>query len=233
MQPLHFLVASDVVECGMGTLPNATVDLVADIICPWCLIGRRTLDTALAALTAEGQQLDWVWRPFLLYPDAPPGGFQQEAHLRHRFGSAAVADRYHAGVVEAGRIVGFEFRYDLITCTPNTTDAHRLLLFSSRSGRQAHLADKLAQAFFTDGLDIGDRDVLAGLAGTSGIDADAARTMLDGERYQADVTASDAMAKRAGIRSVPNFCLHGRILNVPEIVDLASELRAAHFALAR
>jgi predicted DsbA family dithiol-disulfide isomerase len=211
---------------------SATVDLVADITCPWCTIGRRRLDAALTTLAADGLHLDWVWRPFLLYPDAPPGGFDQGAHLLRRFGSAAAADRYHESVVEAGRAVGFEFRYDLIRAMPNTSDAHRLMLLVSEPERHACLADALAQAFFSDGLDIGDRDLLAGLAGSSGIDADAARTMLNGEHYRADVAASDAAARRAGIRAVPTFCFHGRILAMPDIEDLASELRAAHRALA-
>lgn len=216
----------------MRTQTSATVDLVADIICPWCVIGRRKLQAALVVLASDGLHVDWVWRPFLLYPDTPPGGVEQAAHLLRRFRSTAAADRYHAGVVEAGRMVGFDFRYDLIRCTPNTTDAHRLMLFAAGSGVHAQLADKLAQAFFSDGLDIGDRDVLADLAGSSGLDADRARAMLNGEHYRPDVVASDAAARRAGIRSVPSFCLHGRILNVPDIEDLANELRAAHRALA-
>ena len=216
----------------MQTRASATVDLVADMTCPWCMIGRRALDTALATLASEGLHLDWVWRPFLLYPDAPPGGFDQTAHLLRRFGSASAADRYHEGVVEAGRMVGFAFRYDRIRSMPNTIDAHRLMLLASGFGCQAKLADSLARAYFTDGLDIGDRDVLAGLAGSSGIDAAAARAMLNSNHYRTDVEASDAAAKRAGIRSVPRFCLHQRILSVPDIDGLANDLRAAHRALA-
>ncbi len=209
----------------MQARPCATVDLVADIICPWCTVGRRRLDAALAELADER-------RPFLLYPDAPPGGVDQGAHLVRRFGSAVAADRYHDGVAEAGRDVGFDFRYDRIAVTPNTTQAHRLLLLAAGTGQQPMLAEMLARAFFIDGLDIGDADILAGLAAASFMDADAVRAMLEGDQHRADVVASDAAAKQAGIRYVPTFCLHGRILNVPDIEDLAGVLRTAHRALA-
>ncbi len=216
----------------MRIQPNATVDLVADIICPWCAIGRWKLRAALAVLGSEGLHFDWVWRPFMLYPDAPAGGLDQTTHLLRRFGSVAAADRYHDGVVEAGRMVGFDFRYDLIRFTPNTTDAHRLLLFASEYGCQANLADRLAVAFFTDGLDIGDRDVLVRFAELAGIDAAVARATLYGDRFVADVLASDSAAKRAGIRSVPAFCLYARILRAPDSDDLADALRTAHRVLA-
>ena len=216
----------------MQTEPHATVDLVADITCPWCTIGRRRLDVALAELADEGLHLAWVWRPFLLYPDAPQDGFEQAAHMQRRFASAAAADRYHVAVAEAGRAVGFDFRYDRIRVTPNTVGAHRLLLLAAEAGRQTALAEALAKAFFTEGLDIGDADVLAGLAAATGMDAGAARAMLHGDRFHAAIAASDAAAKRAGITQVPTFCLHGRILAVPDIEDLATALRTAHRALS-
>ena len=208
-----------------------TVDLVADITCPWCTVGRRRLDAALAELAGEGLRLDWVWRPFLLYPDAPAGGTDQAAHLARRFGSALAADRYHEGVAEAGRGVGFDFRYDRIRRTPNTADAHQLLLLAAGTGHQPLLAELLARAFFTDGLDLGDAGTLAGIAAASGLDAGTAWAVLEDGRYRADVSASDAAAKRTGIGHVPTFCLHGRILDVPDIEDLAGVLRAAQRAL--
>lgn len=214
----------------MPTAQTVTLDLVADVICPWCYIGRRWLHAALAELAAEGLHITPVWRPFLLYPDAPAGGFAQAAHLLRRFGSAAAADRYHDGVAEAGRAVGLTFRYDHITVTPNTTDAHRLLL-AAPPGTQGALADALAHAFFTDGVDLGDRNVLCRLAATAGMDSIAARAVLDSDRYAAEVQSSDQATKQSGIKNVPTFCLHGRILNVPDVEALASVLRSVHRAL--
>lgn len=216
----------------MQARPSAAVDLVADITCPWCTIARRRLDAALVALAAEGLLLGWVWRPFLLYPGAPPGGFAQQEHLLRRFGSAMVADRYHESVAEAGRAVGFDFRYERITVTPDTTDAHRLLLLAGESGHQPALADSLARAFFSDGEDISRPDVLAGLAAGVGMTAVACLAMLAGDSYRAEVTAFDAAGKRAGIRHVPTFCLYGRILAVTDVEDLAGALKTAHRALA-
>ena len=215
----------------MRTAGPITLDLVADVVCPWCCIGRRRLDAALTELAAEGLHITPVWRPFLLYLDAPAGGFAQAAHLLRRFGSTAAADRYHEGVAEAGRAVGLAFRYDRITVTPSTMDAHRLLL-AAPPGTQGALADALARAFFADGADLGDRGVLCRLAETAGMDPVAARAMLDSDRHAAEVRLSDRVAKRSGIKHVPTFCLHGRILNVPDAEALAGVLRSVHRALA-
>lgn len=215
----------------MQMAQTVTLDLVADVICPWCYIGRRWLHAALAELAAEGLHITPVWRPFLLYPDAPAGGFVQAAHLLRRFGSTAAADRYHDGVAEAGRAVGLTFRYDHITVTPNTTDAHRLIL-ATPPATQGALADALARAFFADGADLGDRSVLCHLAATAGTDLETARAMLDSDRYGAEVRSSDQAAKQSGIQHVPTFCLHGRILSVPDIEELAETLRSVHRTLA-
>lgn len=214
----------------MPTAQTVTLDLVADVICPWCYIGRRWLHAALAELAAEGLHITPVWRPFLLYPDAPAGGFAQATHLLRRFGSAAAADRYHDGVAEAGRAVGLTFRYARITVTPNTTNAQRLIL-AAPPAFQGTLADALAHAFFVDGADLGDRSVLCHLAVAAGTNPAAARAMLDSDRYAAEVRSSDRAAKRSGIKHVPTFCLHGRILSVPNIKELAETLRSVHRAL--
>lgn len=208
------------------------LDFVADILCPWCTIARRRLDDACASLAATGLTVDWVWRPYLLNPGGLAGGTPQDLHLVRRFGSIEAADRYHAGVAEAGRAMGVNFRYDRITRSPSSVDAHRLLLSVEGDAVQARLADTLATAFFTEGLDIGARTVLAELAARTGIDAHAARTMLDGDEFTADVHASDHAAKRAGITAVPAFCLYGRILRVPDPAALHDAIVRAHTALA-
>lgn len=215
----------------MQTAQAITLDLVADVICPWCYIGRRRLDAALTELAGEGLHITPVWRPFLLYPDAPVSGFPQAAHLLRRFGSAAAADCYHKGVTEAGRAVDLTFRYERVTLTPNTTDAHRLLL-AMPPGTQGALADLLSHAFFSTGADLGDQSVLCHLAVSAGMDPLVAHAVLDSDRYAAEVWSSDQAAKQSGIRHVPTFCLHGRILSVLNIEDLAGTLRSVHRALA-
>ena len=214
----------------MVTGTTNTVDFVADIICPWCFIARRQLASALTRLAAQGAQLDWTWRPFLLHPDAPATGEEQQSHLQKRFGSALTADRYHCSVEEAGRTVGIAFRYNRITRMPNVRNAHRLLL--AAHDRQPFLAEALCHAFFTEGADIGDPDVLLSLAKGAGVEAQDARATLNGSAFAQDVQASDQAAKRAGIWAVPVFCLHGRILEIADLEDLAGSLLMAHQALA-
>jgi predicted DsbA family dithiol-disulfide isomerase len=215
----------------MGMADHVTLDFVADIICPWCWIARRRLDAAAITLATDGLHIRWVWRPLLLYPDMPPEGVQQERHLIHRFGSVQAADRYHEGVAEAGRAVGIKFRYDRISRTPSSVDAHRLLLRAAPAGRQPALADMLAQAFFTDGHDIGNRAVLTTFAIDAGLDPALVRETLASSAGAEEVHASDQLAKAAGIRAVPAFCLHGRILKPADPEDLTDAIRQAHQAL--
>lgn len=209
-----------------------TLDFVADILCPWCHIARRRLDQACVSLAATGLAVGWVWRPYLLHTDAPAGGTPQDVHLPRRFCSTEAADRYHAGVVEAGRAVGVNFSYERIARTPSAVDAHRLLLSVEGGAAQAHLAETLATAFFTEGQDIGDRTVLVELGASTGMDAQAVWAMLDGDAFTAEVYASDRAAKRAGISGVPAFCLYGRILRVPDPASLDDVIARAHRALA-
>ena len=209
-----------------------TLDFVADILCPWCAIARHRLDEACATLAATGLVVAWVWRPYLLDPGMPAGGMPQQLHVIRRFGSLGAADRYHKGVAEAGRSVGIDFRYDRIGRTPSAVDAHRLLLSVDGGAAQTRLSEALAAAFFTEGLDIGDRTVLTELAASTGMDGGAVRAMLDSDGFTAEVHASDRAAKRAGIAAVPAFCLHGRILSVPDPALLHDGIARAHMTLS-
>ncbi len=219
---------ADPLEAGLAV----TLDFVADILCPWCYIARRRLDQACRSLAATGLAVSWVWRPYLLHADAPAGGTPQDVHLRRRFFSSEAAGRYHASVVEAGRTVGIAFNYERIKRTPSAVDAHRLLLAVEGETAPALLAEKLATAFFTEGADIGDRTALAEMGAFTGANAQAVRAMLDGDAFRAEVFASDRAAKRAGIAAVPAFCLHGRILRVPDPASLDDIIARAHLALA-
>src|SRR5579875_2354800 len=96
-----------------------TLDFVADILCPWCFIARRRMAATLPKLASQGLHIDWIWRPFLLDPTAPAAGTDARTHFQRRFGSLLAAERYHAGVAEAGRATGIVFRYDRMTRMPN------------------------------------------------------------------------------------------------------------------
>ncbi|MDE2228309.1 MAG: DsbA family oxidoreductase [Alphaproteobacteria bacterium] len=184
------------------------IDIVADVICPWCFIGKRRLETALAQWPTIAP--DITWRPFQLNPDMPQEGMRREAYLAAKFGGQAHAKRIYQAVVDAGETVGIPFAFDKIARTPNTLAAHRLVRFAQRDGRATELVDRLFSGYFIEGRDIGDRETLAAIAGESGLDAGQAREFLDGASGRAEVLADDAGARRLGINAVPCFIFAGQ-----------------------
>ncbi|MGH6967990.1 MAG: DsbA family oxidoreductase [Stellaceae bacterium] len=184
------------------------IDIVADAICPWCFIGKRRLEVALAQRPNIAP--DITWRPFQLNPDMPAEGMPREAYLSAKFGGQAHAKRINQAAVDAGASVGIPFAFDKIERTPNTLTAHRLIRFAQRVGRVTELVDRLFAGYFIEGRDIGNRDTLAAIADESGLDAAAACDFLAGTSERAEVTADDAGARRLGINAVPCFIFAGQ-----------------------
>jgi len=184
------------------------IDIVADVICPWCFIGKRRLETALAQRPAIAP--DITWRPFQLNPDMPAEGMPREAYLAAKFGGQAHAKRINQAAVDAGASVGIPFAFEKIQRTPNTLAAHRLVRFAQHEGRAAELVDRLFAGYFIEGRDIGDRNVLAAIAGESGLDAATACEFLASTSERAEVMVDDAGARRLGINAVPCFIFAGQ-----------------------
>ncbi|HUH85096.1 MAG TPA: DsbA family oxidoreductase [Stellaceae bacterium] len=184
------------------------VDIVSDVICPWCYIGKRRLETALA-LRPE-VSIDTNWRPFQLNPDMPAGGIDRRAYLAAKFGGSAHAERIYANVTEAGASVGIPFAFDRIRRTPNTRDAHRLIRRATGQGRADAVVEALFQAYFTAGRDIGDRATLAEIAGEAGLDAQDTAAWLESPAELEQVLAEDRSARRLGINAVPCFIFEGQ-----------------------
>lgn len=184
-----------------------TVDIVSDAICPWCFIGKRRFEQALAQAPKDVEVLV-AWRPYQLNPDMPPEGMDRKAYLATKFGGDARADQIYQRVREAGQTVGIEFDFRGIPRTPNTIDAHRLIGVAGRTGKQDAVVEALFRAYFLDGRDIGDRDVLAAVAATAGLDEKTIRDYLAGPDDVDRVGSEDAMARRMGIQGVPCFILN-------------------------
>lgn len=179
------------------------IDVFADVVCPWCYIGKRNLEAALARVRPEGVTLRW--HAFQLNPDLPPDGVDRQRYLQEKFGSTEAVTRIHERVGEAGRRAGIEFRFDRIAKSPNTFDAHRLLSLAGSQGRQSQLAEALFHAYFIDGEDIGDRGVLAKRAVDAGMEGDIVSALAGdaaGDAVRADLKA----ARDMGIGGVP-FCI--------------------------
>lgn len=184
-----------------------TVDIVSDAICPWCFIGKRRFEAALAQAPADVEVLV-AWRPYQLNPDMPPEGMDRKTYLSTKFGGDARADAIYQRVREAGQTVGIDFDFKGIPRTPNTVDAHRLIGVAGRAGKQDAVVEALFRAYFLEGRDIGSRDVLAAVASAAGLEEKTIRDYLAGRDDVDRVENEDAMARRMGIQGVPCFILN-------------------------
>jgi predicted DsbA family dithiol-disulfide isomerase len=191
------------------TLAGLRIDIVSDAICPWCYIGKRQLERALAALEKEELHFSVHWNPFQLNPDMPKEGRDRMAYRAQKFGSAERAHELDERVANAAAAVGLQFRQDLMLRTPNTLDAHRLIWFAGREGVQDAVMEAVFKAYFTQGRDIGDRDVLADCAVEGGLDRTTVADFLAGETAANEMLAADRAAREAGVNGVPSFFLDG------------------------
>ena len=188
------------------------IDIVSDAICPWCYIGKRQLERALAILDQEGLHFSVHWNPFQLNPDMPKEGRDRAAYRAWKFGSADQARAADERVAAAGTQVGLSFRYDLMQRTPNTLDAHRLIWWGAENGVQDAVVEALFGAYFSHGRDIGDHGVLADCADTAGIDREHTAVFLESERAGREMLAADQAARESGVNGVPSFFLDGYAL---------------------
>ena len=190
------------------TTTLVTIDVFADVVCPWCWIGEQRLAKALAerpALAVERR-----WRPFQLQPEMPPGGRPWSEIVREKFGGEVRAREMFAQVARVGTLEGLDFRFDRITRAPNTTDAHRLILLARRHEREWPVAESLFRAHFAEGVGLDDPEELVRLAMHHGIPETETRALLAGDELADDVVASQRKAQELGIGGVPFFVIDGR-----------------------
>ena len=217
----------------MDTSSARTIDVISDVVCPWCYIGKRQLEDAIGRLP-EAERPVVRWHPFQLNPDVPLEGLDRRTYLENKFGGPERAAQIYQRVGAAGRTVGLELAFDRIERQPNTLDAHRLIAWAhSQPGADAEpLVAALFRAYFVEGRLIGDRGELARIAGEAGFDAQAARDWLDAERGTVEVAAMDREARRMGIGGVPFFVFDGRIgvsgaAGADAIADAMAQARTA------
>ncbi|NGM18498.1 DsbA family oxidoreductase [Roseomonas stagni] len=184
------------------------IDVVFDLVCPWCFLGTRRLRRTLRA--RPDIAADITWRPFLLNPDIAPGGVPRQDYIVRKFGGEDRARRLHATIAELGRSEGLIFNFDLIRRIPASLDAHRLVRLADRHGVAADAVDALFQAYFCEGQDIGDQGILASIGATLGMDEGATRRLLAGPAEVEAVHADNLRAHRLGINGVPCFVVQGR-----------------------
>ena len=183
------------------------IDVFSDVVCPWCFVGKRRLEQALAESGLADAEIHW--HAFQLNPDLPPEGVDRRRYLESKFGVGAI-ERIHARLDEAGRSAGISFQFDRIQRSPNTRDAHRLLWLAGTLGRQGALKEALMNAYFIEGRDVGDRRVLTEIAAAVGIDADVP-AFLAGDGGVRAVEEDLRTAAQLQITGVPFFILDERI----------------------
>jgi predicted DsbA family dithiol-disulfide isomerase len=191
--------------------PIVDISIVSDAICPWCYIGKKRFEKALALLGTDFP-IRIAWRPFELNPDMPKEGVERRVYRERKFGSLEHSAQLDAQVAAAGAGDGIQFRHDLMLRTPNTFDAHRLIWHGARAGVQDALMDRVFRAYFSEGRDIGDAAVLAELASEVGLARDSVLAFLASNEGTDEVRQDEEIARRAGISGVPAFIANGWLL---------------------
>ena len=193
---------------------SLSIDIVSDIVCPWCYVGKRRLEAALARRASDDAQPVQVrWLAFQLNPDIPAGGVDRRSYLEQKFGGPERAKQIYARIKAAGDEVGIPFDFERITRQPNTVNAHRLIAWAQDLDLKASdaLIERLFRAYFVDGTDIGDIDKLAGVAGDAGFDATAARAWLASDAGRTAIEAEEQHSRALGVNGVPFFVFNQRL----------------------
>jgi predicted DsbA family dithiol-disulfide isomerase len=208
------------------TPESRTLELVVfiDVICPWCYVGKRRLEKALAMVESDAR-IRVNWLPFELNPDMPVEGMERRLYRMRKFGSWERSQAMDAQLAELGQQEGLNFRYDLIARTPNTLRAHRLIWLAGQENEQEAIVEALFRAYFSEGRDIGDLEMLSAIALDAGLDRGRAKTFFRSEEGVAEIRGYEEAARRAGISGVPAFVANRRVMfagaQAPEIIASA------------
>ena len=204
------------------------LEIVSDVICPWCYVGKRRLALALEQL--RDVPLAIRWRPFELNPTMPVAGMDRRSYCVAKFGSLDDANQMYGRVLAAAQADGLALNIERITRTPNTRAAHRLIEYAGLQGVQDAMVDSLFEAYFVDGQDVGSAPQLIKLAVALGLERTAVTAMLADSAGDATIEAAERDAHALGVEGVPAFFYNGRMLfsgaQSPQTIALA--LQRAH-----
>ena len=209
------------------------IDVISDVMCPWCYIGKRRLEKALAML--PGIEVDVRWRPFQLDHTIPEAGMDRQAYLRNKFGSDAEAAQIYEPVRTAGRAENIPFEFEKIEISPNTLNAHRVIRWAMAEGVQDEVVERLFQLYFIEGANLTDKQVLADAAVEAGIDRAVVEHLLAGDADKAETKNEIARIQQMGVTGVPAFIIGNRYAVMgarePEIIAQAIQEVARERAL--
>jgi predicted DsbA family dithiol-disulfide isomerase len=179
------------------------INVISDSVCPWCYIGKRRLEQALALRPHIRPEI--TWQDFLLNPEIPPEGLDRSNYLIRKFGSENRVRRVYGAIADAGLSVEIDFAFDRIDRTPNTVDAHRLIRKAQENGTAEDVVEALFHAFFIDGLDIGDKSLLEQIGSENGLDRKKLTRYFNSDDDITEIYDENARAHRLGVNGVPAF----------------------------
>lgn len=187
-----------------------SIEVVSDIVCPWCYVGKRRLRRAIDLM--PGSSIDVQWRPFRLDSTIPTGGIPRQEYLTRKFGSVEAAAPMYEQLTRIGPEEGISFHFDRITRSPNTVNAHRLIKWATADGIADDVVERLFEAYFSEGLDVGDTEVLARLAEEAGFTGKPVNERLDTDEDRDQTVAEIEHATHTGVNGVPCFIIDRRIV---------------------
>ena len=183
------------------------VDVISDVVCPWCFLGKKRLEKAIAM---ADRPVAIHWRPFQLDSTIPAEGMDRQVYMERKFGKGDRIKKAHEHLTELGAAEGIPFAFEKIKVSPNTLDAHRLIRWAAEPALQEKIVDALFRAYFIDGRNIGDRAVLADIAASAGLDGKSIAERLATDEDTAEVQADIRSAQRIGVTGVPTFIVANR-----------------------
>ena len=186
------------------------IDIVSDTVCPWCFIGKRKLERAIAMRPEI--EFDIRWRAYRLDPNVPREGVDRRAYMKAKFGDSPRTSAMSQALKEAGQGESIAFAFDRIEKRPDTTDSHRLIRWAATTGNQNEVVERLFKAYFEEGRDIGDASVLLAVADESGLDTGLVSELLASDSDRALIEREDALAHEMGISGVPTFIFSNKYL---------------------
>jgi predicted DsbA family dithiol-disulfide isomerase len=187
---------------------NLSVDVISDVICPWCFIGKRRLEKAIAA---HDGPVKVRWLPFQLNPTMPKEGISRREYRTKKFGSWERSQELDAGLIGVGKDESIKFAFDRIERTPNTLDAHRIIWLADKEGVQDAVVEALFRAYFTDGRDISNRQTLIDVVAEVGTNRQKAESVVNGDDGLEAIKEADELSRRFRVDGVPFFIINGKI----------------------
>ena len=189
---------------------NLSVDVISDVICPWCFIGKRRLEKAIAAIQGE-HEVKVNWLPYQLNPIMPPEGISRREYRIKKFGSWERSQELDANVADSGKAEGIDFAFHRMERTPNTVDAHRLIWHAGQQGCQDAVVESLFLSYFTFGKDLSNRLILIDVVTEAGLSRQLAEELLDGDGGISEMAESKILATELGVDGVPFFIVNRKV----------------------